>query len=216
MSYIKYGMLAFLGVLVLTGCRSQNVETVTDPGYQAGQEAATQIVAETETLPTPAVRDAIANNQTNTAVVEQAIPDSFIGQAGNYEDITFIDSSDWVIYQNFDVGMSFWYPNGFGAFEVIPGEFLLTSEGTGDFFAIYAQAEDIGVPVGADLQRSYAILNNQGLEMTVEEYLSLSSTRIVSYVVEKNNLVYRFVFEYFEGDEDYLDLFVQTMGTVQI
>lgn len=213
--------ILILLVFVFVGCKSKKIQPQnTETEQNQNNTLNTGSVVIGGNLPNNSSNNKNTSNnnntQNNTKSVKDQIQnkDSVLKLPGDYRNVDFIDVNDWTPYVNYELGLSFFYPNGYVIVQEVPGRFLLTGEGMPDFYTLTVGPELAVVEDGVLFNKPNNITLN-GNDYVIEEYKFQYGVTVISYVKQYKDNWYRFSFSYFEGYEDMLDLFNVAMSTVE-
>lgn len=213
MKYTKLALLVCL-LVVVTGCRSKDVQPIVENQNEQLNRTGQEIVLEGNTT-FPSSNNVSGSNSSGNNQ-EQDIKDSgfALDKSGDFTQITFLDINDWIPYTDADRGFSFLHPVDYIVIEETPGNFILLGEGVGQFFTFQVQ-EEYQQPENMTLLRQQDVELNTH-KFTLEEYETELGATLVSFITQHRGFNLRFSYEYFEGLEDELDMFKQSMMQIKL
>lgn len=213
MKYIKFAVLVCL-LMVVTGCRSKDVQPIVENQNEQPNRTGQEIILEgNTTLPSS---NNVSNSNSSGNNTDQEVKDSgfALDKSGDFTQITFLDVNDWIPYTDADRGFAFLHPVDYIVIEETPGNFILLGEGVGQFFTFQVQEE-------YQQPEDMVLLRQQDVELnthtfTLEEYETELGATFISFTTQHRGFNLRFSYEYFEGLEDELDMFKQSMMQIRL
>lgn len=197
-------------LLALTGCKSKKAEpTEVQNDVNSVNRTGQEVLLDNGTTENRSLGDiAVTSPPTEEQVVAD---DSVIKSLGSFQDVSIVNTNDWYTFLSADYEFRVLYPNDYIIVEELKGEFVLSGEGVGDFYKISVLSYEDSIELGTLVRSNDVSIN--GRNFTLEEYETDFDSTILSYKINVGDYYYRLTFEYHEGLEDMLDLFVKSAET---